>query len=81
MWMGVLWILFGVVVILAPWLGQRAFLLPVANISVGWVILLMGVFRVYVGWRMEKQREKAEDIRRLRRDHTHAASERDEKDA
>jgi hypothetical protein len=81
MLMGALWILFGLAVILAPLFGQRAFLLPVVGISAGWVILLMGIFRVYIGWRMEKQREKAEEIRRLRREHALAVSEHNEKES
>ncbi|MCB9637286.1 MAG: hypothetical protein H6727_00065 [Myxococcales bacterium] len=72
--MGILWILFGLAVILAPLFGQRSFVLPALGISVGWVILALGAFRLFVGMQMEKQHKKAEELRRLRREQERAAA-------
>ena len=76
MWMGSFWFVLGLGVLLAPYLGGRAFLLPALNISVGWIILVLGIFRIYIGWRMEEQRKRSEAIQRLKREQRSERSER-----
>lgn len=50
LWMGLFWIGIGVFLILSQWFGRASYSIPKLNISWGWLIMLVGVWRIWWWW-------------------------------
>jgi len=53
-WMGVFWVGLGLFLLLSSWLGQSSFVLPHLNINLGWVVIALGIFRIWWWWKTEE---------------------------
>ncbi|MEM1008934.1 MAG: hypothetical protein AAGJ35_07995 [Myxococcota bacterium] len=68
MWMGAFWCILGVGLLVAPWLGGKPFLLPGIGISIGWLIIGIGILRMWIGWSHKHNQKRLQEIRAQRRE-------------
>jgi len=54
-WMGVFWVGLGLFLLVSSWLGQSSFVIPHININLGWVVLVLGIFRIWWWWKTEEE--------------------------
>lgn len=55
LWMGVFWAGLGLFILVSSWLGRAAFYIPKLNINLGWVIIALGLFRIWWWWKTEEE--------------------------
>lgn len=50
LWMGIFWIGIAIFLLLSQWLGKASYPLPKLNINLGWVVLVLGIWRLWWWW-------------------------------
>ena len=59
LWIGLIWIGFGVFFLISEWTCQAAFTIPKTRISWGWLIVALGIWRTWWWWvSVEKPRRR-----------------------
>lgn len=66
--MGIFWVGLGIFLLISNWLGKSSYYIPKINIGLGWVVLVLGIWRIWWWWKTEEEpRRRRESFEREQR--------------
>lgn len=55
LWMGIFWIAIALFLLVSEWLGRASYPIPKLNFNLGWLVLVLGIWRIWWWWKTVEQ--------------------------